>query len=356
VPASGVSRRGAAIALAVGVMLAVVACEAALRIAMPHWREFYAGRFMQEAYVPGYGFVATGRPGFDGYFAQNNGDFRVRIVLNELGLRDPAPPASADGRIWVVGDSMAFGWGVEEDKTYASVLGRVSGQAVYSVTSPGADLCGYQALIARMPNGVRPRAVVVGLILENDMHLYDCPRGRAPASPPRAVRDDDADGSGPITFAQAKYVLTRESALYNFFAVAVKRIGALNEVLVAIGAIEREHRLRNRPDEEELAALIASTADELAAIKAMLPAGTPVAVLIAPARFDIRDADPVFRRMRLDMANAISARGLDPIDPFDGFAQAGFAATHFPHDGHWSAAGHRIAGKAVAAWIESRVH
>jgi hypothetical protein len=355
VPATVASRRGALIALVVGFVLAVGVCEAALRIAMPHWREFYSGRFMQEAYVPGYGFVMTGRPSFDGRFAQNNGDFRVRIVLNELGLRDSAPPSSAGGRIWVVGDSMAFGWGVEADETYASVVERSSGKPVYNVTSPGSDICGYAALIARMPKGAPPRAVVVGLVLENDMQIYSCPRGTAPPEPPRPVRAADADGSDPITFERAKYFLTGESALYNFFAVTVKRIGALNEALVAIGAIEREHRLRNRPDATELSALVASTADELAVLKTMLPAETPVAVLVAPARFDIRDSDPVFRRMRLEMVRAIAARGLDPIDPFDAFAKMGFEATHFPHDGHWSAVGHRIAGEAVAAWVKANV-
>jgi hypothetical protein len=323
---------------------------------MPHWREFYAGRFMQEAYVPGYGFVATGRPGFDGYFAQNNGDFRVHIALNEAGLRNSAPAPAADGRIWVVGDSMAFGWGVESHETYASVLERLAGRPVYNVASPGADLCGYHALVARMPKDAHPRAVVVGLILENDVLLYDCPRGNAPAVPPRPVRADEAEWSMPPTLAQLKYFLMRESALYNFFAVTVKRIGALNELLAAIGAVEREHRLRNRPDEADLAALVASTADELAALKAMLPAGTPVAVLIAPARFDVRDADRVFRRMRDDMVRAVGARELDAIDPFDGFAKAGFAATHFAHDGHWSAVGHKIAGEAVAAWVKAKVN
>jgi hypothetical protein len=343
------------VATLIGLVLAVALCEIALRIAMPHWREFYSGRFMQEAYVPGYGFVMGGRPGFDGQFAQNNGDFRVRLKLNAIGLRESEPPEAADGRIWVVGDSMAFGWGVEYDETYAKVLERAISRPVYSVTSPGADICGYQAMIARMPPNVRPDAVVVGLILENDVRKYDCPHGGASATPPRALNVRES-WSWPPSLVQVKYTLTEHSALYNFFAVVVKRIGVLNEFLVAIGVVEREHRVRNRPDGAAVEALVHSTSGELAAIRKQLPDGIPFAVLIAPARFDIRSGDKVFRRMRLAFVRELGVLGIDAIDPFSAFAKAGFRPTHFPHDGHWSPLGHRLAGQGIAAWMKMRLN
>ncbi|MBI1986249.1 MAG: hypothetical protein HYS64_06160, partial [Rhodospirillales bacterium] len=71
--------KGRLIALALGLVLLVVTSEAILRFAMPHWREFFSGWFMSTVQVPDHGTVTTGRPGFDGHFAQNNGDFRVRI-------------------------------------------------------------------------------------------------------------------------------------------------------------------------------------------------------------------------------------------------------------------------------------
>ena len=63
---------GMAAAIAIGCVLLVFAAEGILRIVMPHWQEFYSGRFMRVVPVPGHGLVAIGRPGFDGYFAQNN--------------------------------------------------------------------------------------------------------------------------------------------------------------------------------------------------------------------------------------------------------------------------------------------
>jgi hypothetical protein len=83
----------------------------------------------------------------------------------------------------------------------------------------------------------------------------------------------------------------------------------------------------------------------------MLPAKTPFAVLIAPSRFEIRDQEPGSIRMRKALSAGLAARGIAVIDPIAGFLKAGFRATHFRHDGHWSPLGHDVAGRAVAKWL-----
>ena len=55
--------KGVALALVLGCILTVFAAEGILRVAMPHWREFYSGRFMHPIGVPDYGVLPTGRPG-----------------------------------------------------------------------------------------------------------------------------------------------------------------------------------------------------------------------------------------------------------------------------------------------------
>ena len=42
---------------------------------------------------------------------------------------------------------------------------------------------------------------------------------------------------------------------------------------------------------------------------------------------------------------------INTIDPISEFKAAGFKPRHFPHDGHWSPLGHKIAGDAVAEWV-----
>ena len=345
--------KGSAIALLVGIVLAGAAGEGVLRIAMPNWHEFHSGWFMRKTVVPGHGVVITGRPGFDGYFAQNNGDFRVRIAINEFGLRNPDPVAAADGRIWIIGDSMAFGWGVERDEMHSSVIARTLNTPTYNVASPGTDVCGYQALLARMPENVKPRAVIVSLVLENDLHPYDC---RAAARQQKdTATTGPAEGVTLNSWISVKVLLTRYSALYNFVAVALKRVDVVREALTAIGVIREGHAYRRVIADDKIDVAVKRTGNEIAALRAMLPKGTPFGVLVAPARFEIKDGDAFYRRLRLQTNAALTSRGIAVIDPFDRFVAAGFGPTHFAHDGHWSALGHRLAGEAAALWLEPRL-
>lgn len=342
--------KGIALALIVGCVLAILAAEGILRLAMPHWREFYSGWFMQTVDVPNHGRVATGRPGFDGHFAQNNGDFRVRIRINGFGLRNPEPVDNADGNVWFVGDSMTFGWGVEQRDIYAAVAGRLLDVPIYNVASPGTNVCGYQALVARMPPAVRPRAVVVGLILENDIIPYDCEEAARKA----ALRANGQGNTMPMSARGLKRFLMKHTALYNFLAISLKRVAFVRDALGALGLIAKEHAYTRVLTEGGLDDAVERTAAELHALAAGLPPGTPFAVLIAPARFEIRDGDPFFRRLREHMGQALQRRGIAVIDPIKEFRAAGFGPTHFAHDGHWSPLGHELAGRKVAEWLRGQ--
>lgn len=337
---------GALLAVLVGLAIFTALAELGLRIGYPAWREFDSSRFMVATDVPGYGRVSIGRAGFDGSFAQNNADFRTHIRINAFGLRDIDPVAAADGRIWTVGDSMTFGWGVAIDEAFSSVIARETGKRTYNVASPGANVCGYQALLARMPKSAHPAALIVGLVLENDMHLYDCPHGRAEAAAPGPAAHD------AISLLGVKQWLVRHSALYNLFAVSLKRVPAVTNALTRLGLVALEHAYKPLDSSEKnLDALAASTARELAWLRGMLPTGTPFAVLIVPARFEIQTEDATYRLLRQRTVAALAAIDIATIDPIEDFRAAGFTPTHFAHDGHWSPLGHRIAGKAAAGWL-----
>lgn len=335
--------KGRLIALLIGAVFLVGASEVVVRIVYPTWSEFFAGRFLTVEHVPGYGDVAVGRKGFDGHFSQNNGDFRVRIKINENGLRDDEPVAAADDSIWIVGDSMAFGWGVERDEMYSSVIAERLGRPTYNVASPGTNVCGYQALTGRMPDHVKPSAVVVGLILENDLQIYDCDA--------YAKIKRDPNG-GETAIPSLKPFLTEYSALYNFFAVALKRVDVFREALIWVGVIERSHAYRNHLEGADVAKITDSTADQLLRLRQMFDQAVPFVVLVAPARFEIADNDPAFHEIRTAMIQSLRARGLAYVDPFEAFKAAGFRDTHLLHDGHWSPRGHDIAGSAAAEWLQ----
>ena len=332
----------------IGFVILIAVAEIGLRIVMPHWSEFDNSRFMTPITVPGYGRVYVGTPGFDGYFSQNNGDFRAHIVINAFGMRDTEPPEAADGRIWFLGDSMTFGWGVEREEDFGAVAARAAGAKMYLVASPGANVCGYEALLARMPKTAQPRAVVLGLILENDLEIYSCPRGTATTTPEQTQND-----SGGLSLLEIKYWLTGRSAIYDVVAVSLKRVPAVLSILQRLGLVAREHAYRLNYPPDEYRAIIPSTADEIAHLRTMLPGGTPFVVLVVPGRFEIRDGDPVFTGIRTAMLDELAKRGIATIDPTPALKAAGFAAVHFSHDGHWSPRGHEIAGNLIASWLKT---
>ena len=337
-------------AVALGLML----IEAASRVLTPQWREFFAGRFMTLESVPNHGRVTVGRAGFDGYFAQNNGDFRVHVAINDFGLRNDEPATAADGRIWVIGDSFTFGWGVESDERMSAVIARQAGPPTYNVASPGTDVCGYQALVARMPAGLETRAVIVGLSLENDVAAYDC---RARAAAIERNRDGAPDSApkkpgSSLSLTDIKGFFSRHSALYSVLAVSLKQLDIVNQALIAIGVVAKEHRYKRPFARDQIAAAAQSTARELANLRALFAEGTPFAVALIAARFEVRDADPFYHRLRETVTQELLVKGFAVIDPFDAFKVAGFAPTHFAHDGHWSPLGHKIAGGLAARWVK----
>ena len=334
---------GRIIALILGLVLCAVFAEIALRILMPQWSEFYSVRFMQVIDDERFGPVVIGNAGFDGWFAQNNGDFRVHIHINDFGLRNDQPVEAAADATWFVGDSMTFGWGVEEDQRYSTVVGQLLGRPKYNVASPGTDVCGYRSLVSRMPATIRPSAVVIGLVLENDLAVYDC-----------ATRTKIDRPSRLPSLIAFKVWLTGHSALYNFLTVSLKKVDFVRQAMTAIGLINQEQAYKRFFEPDEIAAVTASTADTLAELCRDLPKDTPCAVLVMPARFEIAYDDKPYRDARLAINNALSERGINVIDPFDAFKAAGFKATHFVHDGHWSPLGHQIAAEAVAQWLRQQ--
>ena len=335
---------GKILALTIGLVLLVIIAEICTRMIMPHWKNFQSGSFMRLTQVPGHTNVTTGVPGFDDYFAQNNGDFKVRIEINDFGLRNPDPVNKADKRIWVIGDSMTFGWGVEQEQMYSSLLANISGHKTYNIASPGTTVCGYQALVGRMPKNKKPSAVVVGLILENDILRYNC---KAQA------QENKSNFKLPEahTFFDFKKFLTHNLALYNFVALSLKKIPLINSTLVYLGLVAEPHTYHQKFRDDELFDATRETVQELSNLKRQFPFGTPFAVLIAPARFEIKDSSPLYQKLRKEIINALDKVDITTIDPIDGFLEYGFSATHFAHDGHWNVLGHQIAATAINNWI-----
>jgi hypothetical protein len=334
------------LAAAIGITIAVGLAEVMARVMFPGWSEFASTRFMTSAKVPGWPDVPVARPGFDGWFAQNNGDFRAHIVANAFGLRNVEPPEAADGRIWEVGDSFTFGWGIDINQTFGAVAATKLGLAWYNVASPGTDVCGYRVLLARMPKSARPKAVLLGLTLENDMLSYDC-SGRL-----RVQEEGVAAPSGPSfrlpEFIGFKQALTQNSALYNFVAVSIKQVSSIESLLIGLHVIAPAAEDQRQFPEERMEDVLDSTASEIGRLRDELPTGTALVVIPIPSRLEVLRDDPFYRKQREGIVRRLAAMNIATADPFTRLKAEGMGAVHFPHDGHWTARGHLLAGEAAA--------
>ena len=150
-------------------------------------------------------------------------------------------------------------------------------------------------------------------------------------------------------------MLTEYSALYNFFAVSLKRVSIMREALIWAGIVKKSHAYRNPLEGKNMEQIAKATANELGRLRNMFDANTKFVVQIAPARFEIANDDPAYIAARLKLREALTEREISYVDLIDRFKANGFEATHFIYDGHWSAKGHRLAAEETAAWLKSNL-
>jgi hypothetical protein len=84
-----------------------------------------------------------------------------------LGNRNPAVPAQAG--VIVLGDSMTYGFGVPREASWPHQLGVLLGEPVYNMAHGGYGPLQYLHLAQHEAVKLRPRLLVVGLFLGNDM-------------------------------------------------------------------------------------------------------------------------------------------------------------------------------------------
>jgi hypothetical protein len=123
---------------AASLLIALSLCEFALRRLFPcPWfgYEYVSAQQFFFRFDPSLGW--SGRPDASGMFAAET--FRVQVTHNASGHRASVPP-SVEGKrnVIVLGDSFAWGWGVEDDESFAEQMMQVDDAFnVYNLGGPG---------------------------------------------------------------------------------------------------------------------------------------------------------------------------------------------------------------------------
>ncbi len=188
--------------LALGVAVAAVALLAAEGVA----RLAYRGRWPDPfVFDPELGWAH--RPGWTGEVRAG-----VRASFDALGLRvaeadvGRAPPPKGDARrVLLLGDSVAFGYGLEHEETVARALERTGGLEVLNAGVEGHGPEQSARLLARLAPALRPDVALLLLCLRNDL-------GVPPLDPLAVARDlapADALAAGLLDRSALAYALAR---------------------------------------------------------------------------------------------------------------------------------------------------
>lgn len=276
------------------------------------------------------GALDLGRPGTAARQTKNAGDFDVAVRINRHGLRDDNDIATATADdIVVVGDSFAWGWGVDIRDRFSEHLQRLTGRRTFTLATP-TDIEGYAALLAyARALGAQIGQVAIAVCMENDLKDY------APA------------GDTIRTF-DLKDWLAGRSAAYRLLTTVVHRTPWLKAGAVRLGLIVPN--LEGISHHEEMPGIVEASAGRLQEIARQYR----TLVVVIPSRaLWVGDNRAIEDRIHRDFVAALHRRGIDALDLRPAFeAQGAPLAYHFANDGHWNPKGHRLAAETTGRRLE----
>ena len=237
-------------------------------------------------------------------------EFDVGVRINSGGFRGAEwpPPRAGRRRVLVLGDSFAFGWGVDEDRTLAALID--AAEPAWDVLNAGVSGYGTDQellLLRRLMREARPDLVVC-LLCAND--LYEC-AGRV-AYGKRKPAFELADGRLVATGVPVPQpLLERVSHLWR----------ALEK-----HTWERRHARRRAESAAEWR-LVEALLDEMSRELSDVP------LVIASERDELE-------------AFAAARAGVHHVDLRPALAASEEPVT-YAADGHWTAAGHAAVARAL---------
>ena len=314
------------------------------------------------------------RPGWSG--RHETADFRVAVRVNELGMRgaDRAQQKPAGAwRVLVLGDSYAFGWGVEETEAFPARL-----EARWQ-----ADGIPVEVLDAAVPGYAADQQWIVlrdrGFPLDPDLIVL-------------ASCQNDVEDLGLTRIEVDADRLPRRSESLRRFLGEDGRMHYLNEAGRPLpewsppgSAWLAEHSLFYTLLRYNAVRLWLGSTERAASRDRARDAGAPPAGPIdalspaeierglrSGAAFQLRYHRFLVAAMRREAAHrgvpfvtvltgagtgALSddcARDTDCLDLASQLARTRHPDAHLPLDGHWSARGHALAADAIDAWLAAK--
>ncbi len=326
-------------ALLAGVTLvvALAAQELAVRLALPSYNPANHLRFeVNDPTLP-----PLGQPLTEHQLVKNSGDYSVHVAFNRFGLRDDRDISLARSDDYVVvGDSFAFGWGVEETQRLSERLETRSSRKVYNLAIP-AGIKGYEKLLDYAEaQGAQIENVILALNMGDDIVIDVADNVGMPQ--PALAKPDTAPAVLPVI----KEFLLTNSALYFSVTSVIHRSDFLKRLLIELGLVVDVARVtRTGPDAEAIA-------DTVARLQALSHRFKNFTVLLIAQRslWSGGEIQETARRNHADFVTALKESAVDFIDtkPLIESESATPLVYYFDNDAHWRASGHDLAATALA--------
>lgn len=328
--------------LAVSTVLCSVAAELALRQISPI-RTFVnpAGSFHQPDRELGW----VGTPNLKARFRKV--DFDVLVYSDATGFRarkSTVEPAPGSPVIAVLGDSFTWGWGVENGGVLTDVMQNELGPLA-DVRNFGVNAYGtFQELLLLhrlLTNGLSPQFVFV-MFCQNDFYnnLDD-----DPWQPSLAVNGTNV--------TVRNYPVAKRSV--SPFKQVVKKSHLLSSIAYALNFTKAKRRVQRLEDVAFVDGEVAEAPrramthclKEFAAV--CRPAGIQLWFVYIPMFTDVQlETSSRTREAMRILCDEQGVRLLDLTGDFRKAAGGRPIALYFPHDSHWNAQGHQLAGTVLA--------
>ena len=341
---------------ATSLFLCLFLAEVVSRVLFPGWAPVSAERLLWRHH-PGLGWFHV--PNCESRFRHR--DFDISVRTNELGLRDgPVVRRASPGaiRCLVLGDSFAWGYGVEEDERFSERIEAL--QPALQMINAGVSGYGtdQQLLLYRML-GPRLKPDLVLVLLHGNDFTNNVSRVQYwHAKPLFGLRDGclvqvvDSVRAPGLKQRLGKFILGRTYLYAHLYRRLWKPIeaalsGRRHRARDRNGDGPRPRPVTGRGDDGEDAYDQRLTAELLKHLGREVSAhGGRLVVVSVP----MDGAEHLARFLARELAEA----GI-PYLPLDA-AMHGHSADeiYFPHDRHWTPAGHRIAAQATAAFLRER--
>jgi hypothetical protein len=351
-PLRTIAIRAALVISSVVVML--LALEVALRVFAPQLRAEIA--YSDSAGLPRLKPLAKS--------VMSGAEFRVHLAIDAEGRRACPPlPADAGPSLLVLGDSMAFGWGVEVEDGVACQLQTILGRRVINAAVPGYGPIEEHLRLREALEAYQVDQIVVFAFGGNDLDDIDRSKSLFVAEWLQG-QEKTYRYRAPIPF---KDILSRRSHAYVFFSrhwtLLLLRFGLRENRL----PFSRVYLSPWDPEYWSRAAVLVSLYSKMEQVASASRARLLIAYI--PQALELDAA----LRERLLATYALPSQELDVEAPFRAFRAAAAAAgtgfldlrpvfagypvndVYYPLDGHWTPLGHRLAAGAVTEALAKAV-